>query len=184
MDAHSRSTDDAPDRGAPPGATPPSGGRSSTRPPRSGSRRTRPLLVTVGILVVALGAITVAVFLRHERLSFWLRYDRIDVRQQLNGEWVVGYRYVPRGDDGRQPYRHMRLWSERTGYLVYEANADADTNVHATRWDPTGRVVEQTVFEPEVRAEAKITPPWWWGVEDQTEPTSPFGVANEDGSGG
>ena len=57
-------------------------------------------------------------------------------------------------------------------------NLNDESCWETTEWHPDGSVRHQRrLFFDEsgetVREQARESPPWWWGVTDQTEPTMP-----------
>ncbi len=139
------------------------------------SRRVRRALIAS----VPIAAI-VFVFFAGSELVTWVRFEREKVSQEFGGESVVGWRLTPRFEKTAMEAKRILLFSERTGYLVYDLRADDETSIRSTRWTPEGKVIEQTILEIGVRSEVKSDPPWWWGASDQSSPSSPWGAANPE----
>ncbi len=64
-----------------------------------------------------------------------------------------------------------------TGFKAFEQLYEAGRIARTTVWNRNGTVKRQT----EVKFDGQIpsvghrgSPPWWWGVTDQTEPTAPW----------
>ena len=92
---------------------------------------------------------------------------------------VRGWETVKRGS---QPYlRHgpCILYYVENGFKAEESFYENNTLVRSTIWNIDGLVVAQTkgqqpLFPPWEGHWPKRSPPWWWNVTDQTEPTAPW----------
>ena len=79
---------------------------------------------------------------------------------------------------GPYPAVHGRYitWYVETGFKCKEAQlrSGAGSAIKCTAWDPTGKVISQRKLDPEQGMIDNDSPPWWWGVSDQTSPTAPW----------
>ena len=77
--------------------------------------------------------------------------------------------------------RHGRtvMWVVETGFLRGDGEYRDDRPLRVTTWDYDGRVWMQQIASPDGReasawrVEMRLSPPWLWGVTDQTEPSMP-----------
>ncbi len=68
-----------------------------------------------------------------------------------------------------------------TGFKAGEekqASPNYETEMHTTEWHPDGSIMSQcrTTWDTNgfPHNEWNTSPPWWWNVTDQTEPTAPW----------
>ena len=131
--------------------------------PESKSRPGRWLLVaglTVGIL--ALGILGGPYILDR------VLYERIE---SSDGRFTV--RTVHRWGELAGTNKRLRMWDPGTGMLIYDSITEEGGVVISTRWELDGKIAEQTRLDPQGRNEARLAPPWWIEVTDQTESTIP-----------
>ena len=69
--------------------------------------------------------------------------------------------------------KRLRMWDPGTGMLIYDAITEEGGVVISTRWELDGKIAEQTRLDPQGRNEARLGPPWWVEVTNQTESTIP-----------
>ncbi len=65
------------------------------------------------------------------------------------------------------------LWDVNTGYKSDDAIFD-NGEVQLTQFAPDGSVLRQLW-----RHEARFSPPWLWGVTDQTDPSAPAWILDD-----
>ena len=150
-----------------------------------GQRMKRPLLLLV-IIFVAITALFV---------SLWVGEGPLWRMVMLKEPWSIftvnegpeyfqteGYVPVTRWPMTRWPIeRRIRYvhgsfvtWHPSTGFKAVQAVCDYGSSVRQTIWYPDGRVLMQSRgHKGDADYEEMKSPPWWWGVQDQTEPTSP-----------
>lgn len=69
----------------------------------------------------------------------------------------------------------QRGWFEHNGFLAYETEWRNGRPIRGTEWRRDGSIREQwDDVDRGGRAMSKRTPPWWWGVTEQSQPTAPW----------
>ena len=119
--------------------------------------------------------------------------------------WRVGVGAAVLGSDDETEAIHQRarnatwlglgepLWSGKvygryviyyveTGFMATDGELNSEgTLVKYTHWNPDGTVVNQDWLPPgELEKQFKEGPPWWWGVTDQTEPSIPAWMKDDE----
>ena len=151
------------------------------------SRRARLVLVLVvlGVVVLVLWA--------WEPLYDYVSLRRLLVDEATFEVIAVSQTSVFGGDFGTwagHPVRGWIMedrWTGEYGYLVgyyLETGMMAlDENPTSTVWKLDGAVLCQYRFYDETGAkvkERKYSPPWWWGVTDQTVPSMPEWMKDDE----
>ena len=84
---------------------------------------------------------------------------------------LVGYAHVSRISG--KPDGPQIAWYVRTGMIAVEAELDGG-HYRITQWHPDGRVREQGEGPYGNTPTIARSPPWHWGVADQTAPSAPW----------
>ena len=132
-------------------------------------RRARLVLLVLAVALAVLG------LWRGEAVWRWATAERFyddAAHWTLN---VRGYETSGRWWDHRESIR----WYTDTGFKAHEALYRDTLCVRETYWNTDGTVDYQT-YEADAKARGQwvthptqTSPPWLWGVTDQTEPTMP-----------
>ena len=74
------------------------------------------------------------------------------------------------------------MFYEENGYKAMEGLWRNGTAIKSTSWNPDGTISNQHRYNwqdvpGQQWDEMKTSPPWWWGVEDQTSPSDPQWIA-------
>ena len=88
--------------------------------------------------------------------------------QDIDGHPVKGWVTVLRGHL-LVYHGESVVWYVENGMKAWEVFHEHDRIVFSTNWDFHGRVTLQILH-----GTFRRTPPWLWGVTDQTEPTAPW----------
>ena len=70
------------------------------------------------------------------------------------------------------------LWYVKSGFKAIEYPAGRKSC--GTEWSPDGTVLLQVYRNAQGRGQVKSNPPWLWGVTDQTEPTIPEWMKDDE----
>ena len=73
-----------------------------------------------------------------------------------------------------------RAWYVESGTLASEGDYRNGSPVSVTHWNNDGTVREQRGWRDGVRLPKRTSPPWLWGVTDQTEPTMPEWMQDDE----
>ena len=91
--------------------------------------------------------------------------------QDQKGKAVRDWDKVGRWTEHRTLHGTQRAWFVETGTLAWDCEYRNDSIIRGTEWRKDGTVWRQAHRDV---PGLKIAPPWWWGIEDQTEPTAPW----------
>ncbi len=138
-------------------------------------RRARLVLVLVVLGVVGLGVFA------WDPVYWWVMTERIHVETTLgsfghgDGGLVRGWYSPPRGTDNGWAVlgRPGRLWYVETGY-----KAMVQSRQGVTYWNPDGTVKCQ--LKAPIDGLSNDSPPWLWGVTDQTAPSMPAWMKDDE----
>ena len=162
-----------------------------------GARRQKVILAAMVVALVAVvGSLAgpAWVWLTTKRVSLtdlpgfslqrWLERDRLPHRVPAdfvswNEQFVRGFFTVKRWQPSPIYHGTCRVWFVNTGYLFLEAEYEDGVCLRRTRYLPDGRVASQSLNHSKtpLTEEARDSPPWWWGVRDQTSPSDPQWIA-------
>ena len=97
--------------------------------------------------------------------------------------WVTAHRvYLQTGEEERGWFIYPSTsflrtldvyWDRSTGFKIHEVRRSRAGIVHLTLWRSDGRVQSQALRHARGAWAKRYSPPWWWGVTDQTEPSIP-----------
>ena len=138
----------------------------------SRTRRAKVALAAVALALVGLGA------WRGEALWRWATTSRVYVERHRPFFSFFAFSW---GGPKMRGWKQGALWPDSgLGLLWYvdsgfkaEEYFIRDGNVYITRWRPDGSVLRQDTGIQAGPDQSQETPPWLWGVTDQTEPTMP-----------
>ena len=124
----------------------------------SRTRRARVALGVLALAVIGLSACTQTIFIEEGPEPASLR------GWETWGRW------------GKAAQRRV-VFHARTGFKANESSCESD-GVHETWWRVDGRVLSQSSVDvvptgQKVTFFRKTSPPWRWGVADQTAPSMP-----------
>ncbi len=93
-----------------------------------------------------------------------------------DGHAVVGHDTIYRftGELHGDSAAYWAAYYQENGFKALEEHRDGEVMNKTTMWGFDGRVKTQIRFPEGKPVETKDAPPWWWGVQDQTEPTAPW----------
>ena len=126
-------------------------------------RRARLVLVLVVLPWLALGVFV------WEPMYSWVTTKRIYM-ESGSGE-QRGWYLVSRWDDKRTPGPFV-VWYVESGYKVTEETAPFARTI----WNPNGTISTQVMADGTI----KETPPWLWNSTDQTEPSMPAWMKDDE----
>ena len=100
-------------------------------------------------------------------LLFWMGYRRGGRLARRVGQ--------DRRDSRSNPVRQL-FWYVETGFRAEDRLIEGGRGVRETRWNLDGTVQSQDPWVDPVDGQRKHkrSPPWLWGVEDQTHPSAPW----------
>ncbi len=134
-------------------------------------RRARVVLAVIALAVIGLGV------WRGEAVYWWVMTKRIPT-----GAWESwDMKYEARGYTSRQRWASgKKRWHGpavhhfvETGLLWNKGSHRDGRWDHGTWWEFDGTVMKQVRHDESGRPEEKTSPPWWWGVTDETAPSMP-----------
>ena len=152
-------------------------------------KRSRLLLVVILVAVAALvgslwvgeGPLWRMVMLKRVPLPYLLETGQPSAPVGVIADHQRGWMKVRRWSD--PPVSHGRAiayWIS-TGFKAHECEVRDGVLLRATTWTPDGAVQTQIRqiddeghFLPADAELDRDSPPWWWGVTDETEPTAPW----------
>ena len=144
-------------------------------------RRARVALAVVALALVGLGA------WRGEALWWWVMTERVPIDGSTSfkrgdvtvyeNELLRGFRKARRWS-GRLHGPH-EMWFLRTGYQSSRRWFEDGERTRWTNWEMDGAVRSQLWYENGTRKE-RHSPPWLWGVTDQTEPSMPAWMKDDE----
>ena len=94
---------------------------------------------------------------------------------------LAGYKRVLRSSPNVSHGR-SRLWRRDSGMIAMDRWYENGVRLRMTYWNKEGVVEWQRRQPPGGRArdEEQFQPPWWWGATDQTAPSMPEWMRNDD----
>ncbi len=145
-------------------------------------RRARLVLVLVVLGVVGVGVVV------REPVSLWLLtvevpYETTPNSREVSGQHVRGVKRVTRWGDPGQLHGPKVAWHVETGFLAHEEEHSFGRLIRATFWHPHGKVFFQLPEQPTKQVEpysANDSPPWLWNVTDQTAPSMPAWMKDDE----
>ena len=159
-------------------------------------RRAKLVLLVLAVALVALGV------WRGEQLYYRIFFRRHyfepddDVVELMGQGQMRGYYLFAKGstvnpddfDSYEADFGGGVFWSVKTGMKTAEGWKSGG-KLHEITWDGDGVVVSQVIKRrarllPGQRSDggtgARSSPPWWWGVTDQNEPTMPAWMKDDE----
>lgn len=143
----------------------------------------KPRRARLVLLVLALALVAVAIPLA-EPMWWWATRVKSDCISSVDAPppkkgWCYKDRWTGK------IHGRLVMWYEATGTRSVEAVYHQGVELRATSWNPDGTVLGQRrIIEgpwqgpgpppPGPWYNGRDTAPWWWGVEDETEPTAPW----------
>ena len=128
---------------------------------------TRPRLLLAVILtaVVVLCVFLFSMWFNEGPLWKLMMLKRVPLLGVENRGWRTEYRWSGR------VHGRLVMWDLESGFKSIDCEFRNGTEIQSTVWRIDGTVAYQTW---ETEKGTKFIPPWWWGVENQTEPTAPW----------
>lgn len=147
-----------------------------------GMKRSRLLLV---VIVIAVAVLSVSLWVGEGPLWRLVMLRTVPFQDTWGENKVRGWRTYKRWHEydgkGKGPRGDLLAWYVETGFKAAEGEDVNEVGGWVTTWEPDGTVRNQMRFVlkkatpmPRRKADMKSSPPWWWGVTDQTEPTAPW----------
>ena len=133
-------------------------------------RRAKLVLLVLAVAFVGLGV------LASQPVYWWVMTKRQYYEIFYMGGRERGYQAVWRW--GRQPgvaHGWGRSYNVDSGVLRGESYHENGLLLRETSWFHDGEVIHQLD-----EAKSRWAPPWWWGVTDQTEPTMPAWMKDDE----
>ena len=137
-------------------------------------RRAKLVLLMLTAAIVGLGV------WHGEAVWWWVMTKRDPCQNGSDGHEMRGWETVPRWEF-LGTHRSAELWFAETGFKASKGEwetADRLAGFRITVWNPDGSVKMQLKGLP--RRDKKASPPWWWGVTDQTEPSIPAWMKDDE----
>ena len=108
-------------------------------------------------------------------VSSLIHVEQSQFTQPVRGWWTVKRWHRP--SEGAAHGRGITFYVEN-GMKAEEVEWKHGHLDHFTRWNPDGTISHQVRFYDDQGRRIELTrrdsPPWWWGVIDQTGPTAPW----------
>ena len=124
------------------------------------------------LVAVVLALVAVSVPLASP-VWYWVMTKETSILETMDGHEVRGMRAASRWD-AKGPGRVVSYYTEN-GFKAFEGEwRRGKAFLTLTMWNFDGTVRLQQRDPDEAPRFAKQSPPWWWGVTDQTNPTAPW----------
>ena len=128
-------------------------------------------LVLLAVLVAAI-ATCVSLWVNEGPLWRWVMLERVPLHFTLGNDHLVGWQSVKRWGENAGELHGRVLWYKSGGLKAVEAE-DSDEYLTVTGWYKDGAVEFQMRGHLPDDVETRTSPPWLWGVKNQTEPSAP-----------
>ena len=144
-------------------------------------KRPRLLLAVILLAVITLLA---ALWVNEGPLWRWVMLEKVMIQSPArylprNSPWtkrVAGFKSINRWT--KTEHGRLVFFDLESGRQVQEQVWSKGSCIRITKWSPRGTLYMQSrtrnEFGETIPAETTTSPPWWWGVENQTEPTAPW----------
>ncbi len=137
------------------------------------------VLLVLAVAVIGLG---MWAWLDEGPLYWWVMTKRVCRSFKLEGSEIRGWDSMSRFEIGSAQTNLGHLgtglfWYTASGFLFSRREDSANGRIRATFWHEDGTVEKQMGTEISGR---KTAPPWLWGVTDQTEPTMPEWMKDDE----
>ena len=148
----------------------------------------RPRRAKVALAVVALALVALGVW-RGEAVWLWVMTKRIPWATTINraggSHQLRGWQTVKRWSPGTRHGPRIVYYVD-SGYRASEATYVDGSVTTQNIWNPDGSVLYQTTYLDangnymRKGQKANKSPPWLWGVTDQTEPSMPAWMKDDE----
>ena len=138
------------------------------------------------LILTAVAILCTSLWVQEGPLWRWVMLKRVPFETLLptsfEGHERVGWVTVKRWSSleterFKQPIFHgpAVLYYRENGFKAAEGEAKNGVFIRTTLWDIDGTVrIQDESDEQGMPIEGRASPPWHWGVTDQTEPTAPW----------
>ena len=138
--------------------------------------RTRRAKVALGVIALAVIGLGVWAW---EPVYWWVTArdipsEWIDIAHPLRG-WRGYRKWGPEVLHGRCVYYYVE-----TGFVARDAMYKHGNLVTKTSWRLDGTVQSQQRMIRTGSVQFKSSPPWWWSVQDQTSPSAPAWILDDE----
>ncbi len=131
--------------------------------------------VIVGLLAVAIVGLGVWAWVNEGPLYWWVMTERTYIELPSGSShtdlsergWIQLSRW------SSNPHGPFASWYRKTGYRAREGFVRLRGESKLTSWNVDGTVNRQAFSSPGELGEGRNSPPWLWGVTDQTSPSMP-----------
>ena len=122
------------------------------------------------VILVAIAVLCVALWVGEGPLWRWVMLRTVGLTvEEWDGGTIVGWYAVRRWEPGDVAHGKQVFFFRESGLKAHEGVWQRGWPFKFTSWNSDGSVKEQ--YSLQGRRES---PPWLWGVTDQTEPTAPW----------
>ncbi len=129
------------------------------------------VLVAVVVLCVSVWVLCVPLWVGEGPLWRLVMLKRVDLEPVSGAPPTRGWKTVKRWTDPPVPHGKIVHYYVQTGMKFFEGESlPGSIASYLTLWNLDGTVKLQL----NSLTEKKTTPPWWWGVKDQTKPSAPW----------
>ena len=149
------------------------------------SRRSRIIAIVIALAVVAVCiSLYISAWVNEGPMWRWVMTKRIgavgNIGHPVTG-WATVRRWWSHVEQGQpiDTFSHgpSVLYYDDTGFKAIEEHYKVGRVIRRTEWNLNGTVKRQTLWkesEGKVPSDTRTSPPWLWGVTDQTKPTAPW----------
>ncbi len=125
--------------------------------------------LVLAVILVAVVVLCLSLWVNEGPLWRLVMLKRVDFDSRITRGWETVKRWTD------PPVQHGKIvhYYKKTGMKTMEGERHGRV-FSQTSWNLDGTIRQQLRVDPNGTLEDKRTPPWWWGVKDQTEPTAPW----------